>query len=51
MCKLAPKDKAARKRYNECGKLVRKEAFEKAIEYENLKPPSEVINLDEVAGM
>jgi len=49
VCKLAPKDKMARKRYNECSKLVRKEAFEKAIEYENLKPPSEVINLDEVS--
>lgn len=47
---MAPKDKAARKRYTECDKLVRKEAFEKAIECDNLKPPSERIDMSSIVG-
>ena len=42
---MEPKDKAALRRFQECQKLARKEAFEKAIECDNGKLPSELINL------
>jgi len=46
VCKLAPRDKAAAGRLKECQKQYQRLQFEKAIEYEGTKPPSETIDVD-----
>tara|TARA_R110002050_G_scaffold108343_2_gene219000 strand:+ start:634 stop:867 length:234 start_codon:yes stop_codon:yes gene_type:complete len=45
---MAPKDRGARERMKECDKLVKKIAFEKAIEAEETKLLSELINIDDI---
>lgn len=44
ICQLAPNDKLARVRLNECSKLIRRLAFEEAIEIDD--PPSAAEDLD-----
>mmetsp|Transcript_27443 Transcript_27443/g.76716 ORF Transcript_27443/g.76716 Transcript_27443/m.76716 type:complete len:494 (+) Transcript_27443:103-1584(+) len=47
-CKLMPKSKAARERMKECKKTVDRVNFERAIEMEEPKPPSECVELDNI---
>lgn len=46
--KVKPSDKDARAKFNECGKIVKRIAFEKAIAVEE-KPVSETIDLESLS--
>ncbi len=48
--KVRPNDKDAKLKFNECSKIVRQQAFEKAISVDSVKKViSESINLDSMA--
>jgi serine/threonine-protein phosphatase 5 len=47
--KAKPGDKDARVKYDECNKIVKRQAFEKAIRVEDAKPLSETLDLESMA--